>query len=242
MLHDFLDNYWNFIIFDLFKRRIESMIYENDLELFRTQIGSQMWKMDHENSDTDIAIVYMTNSRDFLLGKRVKGKFTKKEAENIDLVYYEIGHVIAQLMKGNVNFLWLVLSPLEISGYHSALDELKTITSLNLSKASYHSIKGLAKHNIYHFIENGDSESLKYKKKLGIIGRTLLFGINMLLWGKAMFKPVYPKDSYEIDYLLDRLNNALETSKLPEKPDPKPFQDYLVKYRLLKLKLDGLHE
>ena len=209
------------------------------LKLFSTQIGSTIWKMTHEGSDIDIGKIDIMDSRSFLLGIRVKGKHKKKDENNLDIQTQEIGHLIDYLIKGNVNAIWVVMSPIIVSQYKSALDELREIVATNYSKETYRSINGLAKHNMYHFIDNGDPESLEYKKKLGIIGRTLLFGINLLLWEKAMFKSVNIKKSSDIDDLLDRLNKALEASTLPEKPNPKPFQDYLIKYRLLKIKLDG---
>lgn len=210
------------------------------LELFSTQIGSQMWKMNHKNSDIDIGRIDIMDSQSFLLGIKVKGKHKKKNEFNQDVAIQEIGHLIQLLIKGNVNAIWWVMSPLIISQYRYSLNELRQIVAANYSKETYNSVRGLAKHNVYHFIEHGDNESLKYKKKLGIIGRTLMFGINLLIWEKAIFNPVTIKNVEEIDNLLERLNRALEQSKLPEKCNPEPFQNYLIKYRLLKLKLDKL--
>lgn len=210
------------------------------IELFSTNIGSHLWKMNHDDSDIDIGEVDIMDSRSFLLGIKVKGKHKKKDEYNRDVQIQEIGHLISYLIKGNINAIWVVMSPLKVREYHGALGELREIVAKNYSKQTYHSVRGLAKHNVYHFIEHGDRESLKYKKKLGIIGRTLMFGINLLLWEKAMFNPVSIKNAEEIDELLERLSKALEQSKLPEKCNPEPFQNYLIKYRLLKLKLDNL--
>lgn len=208
------------------------------LELFSTKIGSHIWQMNHEGSDTDIGRVDIMDSRSFLLGIKVKGKHKKKDENNLDVQTQEIGHLIGLLMKGNINAIWLVMSPDIISQYGTALDELRQIVARNYSKNTYYSINGLAKNNIHDFINNGDPQSLEYKKKLGIIGRTLNFGINLLMWNEAIFKPVTVKNAKEIEYLMKRLDEVLESSSLPEKIDYKPFEEYLIKYRLLKLKMD----
>ena len=93
--------------------------------------------------------------------------------------------MIFHLLKGNVNYLWCVMSPIIVSSHRSSLKELRQIVVKNLVKNCYNSIRGMAKHNIYHFIEKGDMDSLLFKKKLNVIGRTLNFGINLLTFHKA---------------------------------------------------------
>jgi len=211
---------------------------KNHLELFKTNIGSHMWKMNHPKSDIDVAAVYLMDSRDFLLGKRIKGK--QIQHEEYDYTFYELSMVIEHLIKGNVNYLWAVMSPIILSKYKSALQELRQIVSTNISKNCYNSISGLAKHNIYHFIEKGDRESAKYKKKLNVIGRTLKFGINALTWGKFLFDKVDIQSEDELWELKNKLDAAYKHSTLPEKPNPEPFEKYLIKWRLHKMKIDGL--
>ena len=211
------------------------------LELFRTNIGSHMWKMNHEGSDEDIGIVYMMDSRDLLLGKYPKGK-QQHDVNNQDLVYYELSTVIEQLLKGNVNFLWLTMSPVIVSEYRNALKELREVVATNLSKQSYHSIAGIAKHNIYHFIQKGDRDSAIYKKKLNLIGRTLKFGINLLTWGKCMYQKVDIQNEAELLELKTQLDQSYQSSTLPETPDPKPFEQYLIRWRLKYLQQEGFAE
>lgn len=219
-------------------------------ELFTTIIGSHIWNMQREDSDVDYATVYLADSKDVLLGKKIKGK--QKQDEEKDITYYELGHFISNLVKGNVNFIWAVMSPLVVGEYKSALRELREITSTNLSKNCFYSINGLAKHNIHHFITGErqwntqsreiDPNSLIYKKKLNVIGRTLKFGINLLTWEKCMFEKVDIKKEEELWDLKNKLNEAFKNSSLPEKPDKEPFEKYLIKWRLYKLKKDGLIE
>lgn len=233
-------------------------------ELFTTVIGSHMWNMQHPDSDIDYATIYMADSRDILLSKNIKGK--QVQDDFVDRTYYELGHFISNLLKGNVNFIWAVMSPLIEKEYKTSLRELREITSRNLAKNCFYSINGLAKHNIYHFITGTksttidvgyitekkmaknwtsksreiDRESALYKKKLNVIGRTLKFGINLLTWGKCMFQKVDIKTEEELWELKTKLNEAFKNSMLPEKPDKEPFEKYLIKYRLHKMKKEGL--
>jgi len=255
----------------------------NILELFSTEVGSRMWRMEHEHSDFDRNVVYVTDSREFLLGERMQGKQVQNKEENTDYTYYEIGMLIRGLMSGNVNYLWTVMSPICLEQYRTSFTELRDVVSTNLSKDYYRSISGFASHNMYHFITGEtkskeikeiqekqktgplvlgeqfklveehvkrqqkatreiDRESLLFKKKLNVIGRTLKFGINLLLWHKAMFEKVDIKDEKELYDLKNELDKAYVNCTLPEKPNPEPFEKYLIKWRLHKLKKDGLIE
>lgn len=208
------------------------------LKLFTTNVGSHMWQMNHEKSDSDLHSVFMMDSKDFMLGKKKKGKFTQKDS--VDTTCTELNQTINQLLKGNVNYLWAVMSPIFVEEYKSALRELREIVSSNLAKNCFHSINGLAKHNIYHFVTKGDRYSDKYKKKLNVIGRSLKFGIGILTWGKCLFEKVDIKSEEELWSLKDRLNASYNNSALPDKPDPEPFEKYLIKWRLYKMKLDEI--
>ena len=211
---------------------------DKKLELFRTNVGSHMWKMNRPDSDVDMCVVYMMNSKDNLLGKHIRGKQTQ-EGE-IDTVYYELGHMINHLIKGNVNFIWAVMSPIKIQEYKSSLRELREIVMTNLSKNCFNSINGLTKHNIHHFIDKGDRYSKLYQKKLNVIGRTLKFGINLLTWERCLFDKSDIKTDDELWDLKNKLNEAYKNSSLPEKTEREPFEKYLIKWRLHKMKEDGI--
>jgi len=92
------------------------------LELFTTIIGSHIWRMNRPDSDLDLAVVYMTDSKNVLLGESLKG--SQKQKGNEDIVYYEISHVISNLLKGNCNYQWAVMSPIVKSKYKTALSKL----------------------------------------------------------------------------------------------------------------------
>lgn len=228
-------------------------------ELFTTIIGSHMWGMERPDSDFDYSTVYMIESENVLLGKNIRGKQKKDGID--DITYYELLPFIENLIKMNCNYLWGVMSPIIKYEYKNALRELREITSTNLAKNAFFSINGMAKHNIYHFItglrnKEGaddtvnkrwtsksreiDPNSVIYKKKLNVIGRSLKFGINLLTWEKCLFEKVNIKTEEELYDLKNKLNEAFKNSSLPEKPDKEPFEKYLIKWRLYKLKKDEL--
>lgn len=212
------------------------------LSLFTTNVGSHMWKMDHEHSDIDLTTVHIMQSYEFLLGKTMKGRQTFNKITDTDTTFYELGHFINNLKKGNVNFLWAVMSPIIVSDNSVCLKELRQIVATTLSKHTYYSINGLAKHNVYHFIKDVEVKDRKYYKKLNLIGRTLQFGINLLRWNKCMFEKVNIKDKYELYELQNQLNIAFENSKLPNVVNEAPFDSFLIKQRLRQLRKDGFME
>lgn len=211
---------------------------DNKLVLFETNIGSHIWKMQHEESDIDLAVVYVMDSKDFLLGKRIRGK--QVQTAKYDYTYYEIGHFTTQLLKSNVNYIWAVMSPIIISEYNTSLRELKRIFIKNLSKNAYYSINGLANKNLNKYIKGKDSRTAKYHKKLNIVARTLKFGINILSKGKIIFQKAEVESVKEIYQLQKQLDHAFKTSKLPEAPPSNIYDNYLVKWRKIKMRKDGL--
>lgn len=224
-----------------------------------------MWNMQRENSDLDINEVYIMDSKDFLLQKvrrnrEYKGTDVYEGVEKeTDVQSCELGNCVHEVIKGNVNYLWAVTSPIVIHQYEykSALRELREITVKTIAKNCFHSINGLAEHNIYHFITGVasrtgksrrkkdkypkieiDRNSLLYKKKLNTIGRSLKFGINVLTWGKPRYEKVEITKEEELWDLKNRLNDSYNHSHLPEYPNEAPFEKFLIKWRLKKLEID----
>lgn len=210
----------------------------NRLDLFTTTVGSHMWKMETPTSDIDLQQVYMMDSKKFILERGAKGKFV--QTKRIDKTTTELGSLIYRLLEGNCNNLWCVMSPIINYEYKSALKELREIVSKNLARNCFNSIEGMARGNIARFITKGDRYSDIYKKKLNIVGRNLKFGINILTWGKCMFDKADIKNEDELLKLKNKLNIACLSSVLPDKPNPKPFEKYLIKWRLHKMKLDEI--
>lgn len=242
------------------------MKFKEKTILFRTIVGSNMWGQEHEGSDTDKFECYIFDSRSFLIGNRHDGGHhheVENEGIKIETDTYEIGHVIRQLMKGNVNFLWGVMSrkwDLVATNIDPTFFDLQKIVAENLSKATTHSIRGFAIHNLKHWFGiilekltsiNGHvhyiitkkkeprliPENRKYYKIINTCARTLGFGIRLLKEGVLDFEnPVGASTIGRLIYLLNELEDEYRESKLPEKPDPQHFEQFLLYTRLNDLK------
>lgn len=209
-----------------------------------------MWKMERPDSDWDIGQAYILDSRSFLLGVKSNSHNSKKEKgdkdPDIDIIYpcetdiqsHEIGKIVAELQRSNVNYIWNVMSPIIIYENRHWLRDLRMIVASNMSKNIFHSIMGMSRHNIYHFIDRGDKDSLIYKKKLNTIGRTIQFGINALLYNKFLFQKTDIHSKEELDELMIRFQSIYAQSQLPAKPDPKPYEEFLIKVRMDHLRRD----
>ena len=133
------------------------MKFKEPITLFRTVVGSHMWGQHHSKSDVDMFECYVFDSRSFLIGNRHDGGHhseIEKEGIKIEKDTYEIGHVIRQLLKGNVNYLWGVMSPkveMAARNISPSLWDLREIVQNNLSKATMYSIKGFVIHNLKHW-------------------------------------------------------------------------------------------
>lgn len=240
------------------------MKFEEPTILFKTIIGSYMWNQQHEGSDTDYFKVYVFDSRSFLLGNRHSGGHHSEDKEkNEEIVSYEIGHVIRELQKGNVNFLWGVLSPKLVFARDEYIELVKIVFN-NLSKNCIHSIRGFAMHNLWHWYGlkldkkiNIDNETVYYIKKtkearltsdkkkywkiLNTCVRTIDFGIKLLRDRKIDFIAHQSViNVQEIITLLGELEQAYKESELPEKTNNEPFEKFLLNLRLNNLKKEGL--
>jgi len=233
------------------------MKFKEPIVLFKTIVGSKMWGQHRSDSDTDLFECYVFDSRSFLLGNTHDGGHSSKKG-NEDKDSFEIGHVVRQLIKGNVNFLWGVMSPKVIMYRHmdQNIFDLRKIVKDNLSKATTYSIRGFVIHNLKHWfglkIKSIDSieqynrsyiivekklprlipKDKKYWKILNTCARTLDFGIKLLRDGKLDFDhprgAVSPRD---VLLMLGELEQAYKESRLPEKSNPAPFEEFLLKIR-----------
>lgn len=200
---------------------------------FQTVVGSHMWGMDTPESDKDLFRCYIAPSEDFLLGKRHDGGH-QSHSEGIDVASFEIGHVIRQLKKGNLNFIQGVMSGImeETSGEH---EELKKIVRENIAKNVYNSVHGMSYKNYKKYFDKQSLSREDEAKKLKQIGRVIMFGVRILQGDGITFEPYNIESRYAVMDLIRILDKAYDRSKLPEKPDDKPFDDFLLKVRLSRL-------
>ena len=196
-------------------------------KLFSTVIGSHIWKMNRPDSDWDIFEVYIAPSTEILKG-RLYTSSEFKQKDNVDTAIHEIGKVISQTIKGNLNFLIGIMSPItvETSPYHQ---ELKTLVQQNLSKNCFQSIHGMSKGNYLKYIASGKDPS---ETRCNKVYRVIKYGIHLLRTGTFKFEPTYDTTPSMIEQGLDELKGALERSPLPDTTDPEPFENFLLNLRL----------
>jgi len=233
---------------------------EENLNLWTVNVGSHMWKMETEESDRDLTSAFLMSGDKFLIGTNSNCHFTQDKEKKIDHQRYEIGKVIQQIKKMNVNYVWTIMSPIILCQHRNWLQQLRQLVMENPSKQIYYSIQGMARNNIKRFLTeevdkyvefdpqySGYNEVLtikkpklspkKYNKKVNTIGRTIQFGINYLLYGKFIYEKTNIKTKNELDELMIRLQQAFDQSSYPKHPNHKPFDNYLKKIRLYSLKL-----
>lgn len=199
-----------------------------------TNIGSHMWKMQHENSDVDLGMIYVTSTSELLKGIAFTDSKQYK-IEDEDWTVHEVGKVVEMLIKGNVNYVWIVTSPLNVLDTKYSI-KLKEIYESNMSANIYHSIRGLAKKNFKKYLVNGnlaEGEGLaKIEKKRKIIVRTLKFGINVLNGNGLQYETITEElDNAKVLKYMEELDKAYENTKLQEKPVEEPYRDFLEDVR-----------
>ena len=205
--------------------------------LFISCVGSHMWGMENEESDIDLVMIYIAPTRSILRGERIRSTIRQEIAarggEVYDTLGWEIGHLINQLIKGNVNAIWYVTSPLHVKP-SSIQEDLSRLVQANLCRETYQSIKGMAESQIKS--ETGAEASKKPGKGYRTALRTINFGIALLSEARICFAPVlHTPKAGEISEKMQQLKVAYESSRLPDMPDEDAFRDYLIGLRMLNL-------
>lgn len=207
---------------------------DNYKELFKTCTGSHVWQMNRIDSDKDIFKCYMAPSSDFLIGRSHRSSHFS-QVGNIDTTSTEIGVVVEQLLKNNVNYFVNVMSPIVLYD-GKELQELKILTQKNLSRQCFDSIYGLSYGNYKKYILT-DKQNTEKKRK--IIARTLSFGINLLLHHEFVFEPTLEDITTEdLESMMDYLKHLHDKSALPKTP---LYKDEMYKW-LLNLRIQKLKE
>jgi len=199
--------------------------------LFKTVVGSHMWKMNHSESDIDIFKAYVAPTRDFLIGKQHTGSHHSK-TDIGDVQSTEIGILIAQLKKNNVNYLVNVFSPKIMYG-HAILKQLREISEMNFSKAAYGSINGFASSALHDYEKHISVNEKKALKALNISARIYQFGRTFFEAELVEFKPVHLLEYSEIDNYRNNFQKAFENTKLPNTPQNKKLlEDWIYELRI----------
>jgi len=199
--------------------------------LFVSCVGSHMWGMQNEVSDIDLVMIYIVPTRSILRGERVlhtvRQEIAARKGEIYDTLGWEIGHLINQLIKGNVNAIWYVNSPLVVKP-SIIQEELSALVQANLCRQTYHSIKGMAESQIKSE-EKPKNAGKGYRTAL----RTINFGIRLLSEGRIFFAPaLHTPGAREVMEKMGQLQEAYEASRLPDLPDEDALREFLLRLRL----------
>jgi uncharacterized protein len=203
--------------------------------MFISCVGSHMWGMQSPESDIDLVMIYIAPTRAILRGDRisltVRQQITTLGGEIYDTLGWEIGHLINQLIKGNVNAIWYATSPLVIKP-SNIQEELSALVQANLCRQTYHSIKGMAESQIKSEEKPAENPKIAGKGYRTAL-RTLNFGIELLSEGRICFAPVLRTPGAEqVMEKVRRLEEAYAASPLPDRPDENAFREFLLRLRL----------
>lgn len=203
-------------------------------ELWSTVVGSHMWGQQKPTSDMDIFSCFIAPSKDILVGKQFKSIVTNVKGDVLDMSEHELGKVVTMLQSGNVNFIWGVMSPQIVTDGAYRRDLVK-LYKREISKNCFHSIKGLAAHNMRDAIAKYKTPDKIPQKKLNIVYRTVKFGIHILETGTVDFEGYVANDAEDIEQAVKELETAFENSSLPEQPNGEKYTNFLCKLRILEL-------
>jgi len=194
--------------------------------------------MNHKDSDIDLFTAYIVPTIDILSGENIGNGSHNQQSTELDIVSHEIGKIINELIKGNINFLVGTLSTTILCQRKHYLDDLKQLLNeYGQTKSCKNSIRGLAFSNYKKYIINCNSDKKEQliTKKCNTINRTLLFGINVLNGNGFKFMPTFNQTPEDVTEMLDLFDKTVIKSKIPEKTNPKPFRDFLSTLRIKEL-------
>ncbi len=198
---------------------------QKPIVLFETEVGSQMWGMARPDSDHDYFRCYVTPTDGILDGSVEAGGAHFFHSETEDRQSHEVGRWVNELIRGNVNYMEGLFSPLVVSQRGDWLRDLKDLVFNHPSKAPFNSILGMANGNIHKYVANGKDPSLK---RMNGVARTLQFGILYLRTGQISFDP--PPDPEHMT--LARLQDL--RAELVLARDASPHPDHFVAAPLLR--------
>ena len=211
---------------------------------FSTNVGSHMWKMNHENSDTDVFECYFLPTREILMGRLPNSHFSQDKENKVDTQVQEISKVTAEIIKSNINYIGYVFSPIVLHEESNFLTEYRKLAIKVISKQVYNSVRGMAEHNVRKYEkEMGEGQTpLMEERKWNKILRVIQFGIHLMRNGEIDFAPVksgsadvYTASMIALEYT--RKNGALQET--PYQEDVDNLWDFVVEERIKRLPQRG---
>ncbi len=227
------------LLLEIGTAELEQLAGSRARTIFISCTGSHMWGMNTAESDIDLVIIYIAPTRSLLRGERilptVRQRITAHRGEIYDTLGWEIGHLINQLIRGNVNAIWYATSPLVIKP-SAVQEELSTLVRASLSRATYRSIRGMAESQIRSEAKPSNDPKIAGKGYRTAM-RTIEFGIKLLSEGRICFSPAAGEHGADMVWEgMRRLEEAYESSPLPDRPAEDVFRDFLMRLRLEEIK------
>lgn len=203
--------------------------------LFRTNIGSHMWKMNHPGSDTDIFECYILPTREILKGRIPTNHFTRDKENKIDVQRQEISKVTSEIIKSNLNYVGYIFSPIVLEG-EPFLSEYRHLAYRVVSKQIYNSVKGMTESNLKRYEKDlGDKVD---EKRWAKIIRVLVFGTTLMRTGTIEFLPIRHGNRAIYEYWINALEDAKETGNLQSEPSDEDIDnlwDFVTNERIKRL-------
>ncbi len=171
--------------------------------LWKTTVGSHMWRMDRPDSDVDYFIAYAYPTKWLLRGHSPKLSGFKSTKE-VDVHDHEIGKIISQLKKNNVNFILGVMSPI-VNDSCWVLDRLREVLMENPPREIYQSVRGMALANYRKYIEHCQCDT---SDRMDKIARVVQFATTLLKCGEYRFEPTVAVTRKELLDMMKELDAA----------------------------------
>ena len=210
--------------------------------LWQTNVGSHMWNMNRPDSDYDIFEAYIVDTKELLRGRAKTESYQKHYPVNgidvkldTDVSGHEIGTIVQQLLKGNMNYLWGTMSPIILEQKDTTLDRLRDIVKRTIAKNCVNSIRGMVVGNYNKYILYGSNNTCtgdEMVKKCNMMCRSLDFGMHILEGDGFEFHGVSNCAPVEVQTMLKEIDTALAESKLPEFPNEEPYREFLLNLRM----------
>lgn len=198
--------------------------------MFGSVVGSQAWNMARPDSDEDRFYVFAHDLPDLLRG--TTGKTNYHEAQylpGVDVSVHEVGKVVDMLVKGNINFVMGMTSPLVTisNGWGTSLSKL---TKETIATNVCDSVLGMTAANVKKYASRGPTvERMKAPKMV----RVLRFAEGIVSGNGFHFDPVSECGWDTVREAVKDLELARSLSTLPETPDEDSLRDWLLEYRLV---------
>jgi len=218
----------------------EAGLYE--YVIYRCIVGSRAYGLDHSASDTDRRGIYLPPAEMHWSLFEVPGQLENKETEEC---YWELRKFLILALKANPNILECLYTPLVETATPLA-QELLAMRDVFLSKLVYQTYNGYVLSQFKKLEQDLRSRGeIKWKHAMHLI-RLLLAGVTVLKEGHVPVRVERHRDALlairrgelkweEVNEWRLRLHKefdeALATTRLPERPDYEKANAFLIKAR-----------